>query len=125
MAAIKITELFDARLAVMLAGRIKPVHRAFDDRAFVAMVHDATPGKTYTQRVGIIADAMHRFLPGDYEEAIHVLTRVLGPENPNETGMFRDYYWIMPVGKFIERYGLDHFQLSMDAIAEVTTRNTG
>ena len=31
----------------------------------------------------------------------------------------------MPVGKFVEKYGLDHFLLSMKAIEEITKRNTG
>jgi 3-methyladenine DNA glycosylase AlkC len=51
--------------------------------------------------------------------------RILGPENENETGMFTHFYWLMPVGKFIEKYGLDHFTLSIAAIEEVTKRNTG
>ena len=39
--------------------------------------------------------------------------------------MFTNFYWIMPIAKFVEKYGLDHFQLSMTAIAEITKRNTG
>lgn len=31
----------------------------------------------------------------------------------------------MPVGKFVEKYGLEHFDVSMDMIAEITKRNTG
>ncbi len=125
MATVKITELFDAALAAMLAGKIMPIHSGFDAQAFIAEVDGNTPGKTYTQRIGIIADALHRHLPRDYEESLDVLTRILGPENPKETGMFTNYYWILPIGKYIERYGLDHFHLSMNAIAEVTKRNTG
>ena len=122
---IKITELFGAELAAMLAGKIRPVFPAFNDTAFIAAVERATEGKTYTRRIEIIADELYKFLPRDYPEAVNILTGILGPENPNETGMFKHYWWIMPVGKFIDRYGLDYFELSMDAIAEVTRRNTG
>ena len=31
----------------------------------------------------------------------------------------------MPIAKFVEKYGLDHFDASMDAICEITKRNTG
>ncbi len=49
----------------------------------------------------------------------------MGEENPNETGMFKEYYWLMPVGKYIEKYGLEHFDISIKAIEELTKRNTG
>jgi len=64
-------------------------------------------------------------LPFDFAKSIKILTSILGGENPNETGMFTNYYWIMPIGKFVEKYGLDHFELSIKAIEEITKRNTG
>jgi hypothetical protein len=60
-----------------------------------------------------------------YAEALAILLQILGPENTEETGMFSNFYWLMPVGKFIEIYGLDHFSLSIKAIEKVTKRNTG
>ena len=50
---------------------------------------------------------------------------ILGEENPNETGMFTHYYWILPIGKFVQEYGIEHFERSMKAIEEITKRNTG
>lgn len=50
---------------------------------------------------------------------------ILGPENLNETGMFTNFYWIMPIGKFVQKYGLENLNISLDAIAEITKRNTG
>lgn len=122
---IKITELFGANLAEILAGKIKPVYPMFDDRGFVQAVKTRTIGKTYTQRIEAIADTLHEFLPQDYAKALAILMSILGPENPNQTGMFTHFYWLMPVGKFIERHGLNNFDISMQAIAEVTKRNTG
>ena len=31
----------------------------------------------------------------------------------------------MPIGKFIEKYGIEHFEISINAIEEITKRNTG
>jgi 3-methyladenine DNA glycosylase AlkC len=59
------------------------------------------------------------------ETAVSVLLKILGEENPDETGMFSRYYWILPIGKFVEKFGLDHFDLSIKAISEITKRNTG
>lgn len=122
---IKITELFGANLATLLADKIQPVYPAFDAAAFIAAVDKRTNGKTYTQRIEIIAEELRTFLPGKYIDALGILMHILGPENPNETGMFTNYYWLMPMGKFIEKYGLDDFDASMQAISEVTKRNTG
>jgi len=38
--------------------------------------------------------------------------------------MFKEYYRLMPVGKFIENYGLDDYDVSIKAIEELTKRNT-
>jgi 3-methyladenine DNA glycosylase AlkC len=51
--------------------------------------------------------------------------KILGPENEKETGMFTEGYWIMPIAKFVEKYGVDHFQKSITAIREITKRHTG
>lgn len=122
---IKITELFGANLAELLAEKIKPVYPAFDSKGFIDNVDKRTVDQTYTQRIETIADALQEFLPEDYPKALAILLQILGPENPNETGMFTNFYWLMPVGKFIEKYGLNDFDISMQAIAEVTKRNTG
>lgn len=122
---IKITDLFGANLATILAEKIVVQDPSFDSKHFISAVDTQTANKTYTQRIEIIADALHQFLPPDYPKALAILVAILGDENPNETGMFKNFYWIMPIGKFIEKYGLDHFDLSMRAIAEVTKRNTG
>ena len=54
-----------------------------------------------------------------------MLVGILGPENEEETGMFANYYWIMPIAKYVEKYGIEHFAISINAIAEITKRNTG
>lgn len=122
---IKITELFGANLAALLADKITPVYPDFDSRAFIEAVATRTQGMNYTRRIEIIAEELRNFLPAEYLDALGVLMQILGPENPHETGMFTNYYWLMPVGKFVQLYGLDHFDESMDAIAEITKRNTG
>ena len=38
--------------------------------------------------------------------------------------MFTNGYFLMPIACFVERYGLDHFELSMNALYEITKRHT-
>ncbi|MFC3199346.1 3-methyladenine DNA glycosylase [Parapedobacter deserti] len=120
-----ITEKFGEELAILLADKIAVIAPLFPSELFITDVAESVVRKTYTQRVEIIADKLHDHFPGTYEEALATFINILGPPNPNETGMFTHYYWILPIGKFVEKYGLDHFQLSMAAISEITRRNTG
>ncbi len=64
-------------------------------------------------------------MPDDYPEALQLLLSILGPENPNETGMFKNFWWIGPIAHFVQVNGLEHYDLSMKAIYEITKRNTG
>ena len=73
----------------------------------------------------MIADQLDAHLPGNFDEKYEILEQILGEENPEETGMFTEYYWLMPMAKWIEKYGLNHFKTSMKAIEEITKRNTG
>ncbi|HBH49472.1 MAG TPA: 3-methyladenine DNA glycosylase [Bacteroidales bacterium] len=120
-----ITEYFGRNLAELLSERINPVYPEFDSSNFCAKVEKEIVNKTYTQRIILFAELLYQHLPQNYKHSTHILTSILGDENPNETGMFTNYYWVMPIGKFVEKYGLDEFDISIAAIEEITKRNTG
>jgi len=40
-----------------------------------------------------------------------------------ETGMFNTGYWLMPVARLVEDYGLKHPELSLDLCESITQRN--
>lgn len=120
-----ITEKFGANLAQLLAEKIGKAYPEFNADRFIQDTDKRTVGQTYTQRVATLAELLKNYLPADYKKALPVLMAVLGKENPNETGMFTHYYWILPIGKFVQEYGIEHFELSMKAIEEITKRNTG
>jgi len=122
---ISISDAFGEELAILLSEKIISVHASFPKKEFCKSVRIEVVGKNYTERVGIIADNLKRYLPAQYPEALTILLQILGPENKEETGMFTNFYWLMPVGKFVEKYGLNHFALSIKAIEEITKRNTG
>jgi len=120
-----ITEQFGKDLAKLLSGKISAVWKDFNSKSFISSVGKKCTGKTYTQRIELFADELHSRLPEEYEAALDILLSILGDENPHETGMFTNYYWLIPVGKFVEKYGLDHYDRSIHAIGEITKRNTG
>jgi len=120
-----LAQYFDLSLAKILSSKIKSIHPDFNSRAYHSKIKKEFPGKGYTDLIILHAESLGQYLPQNYEEAISIIINVLGPENPNETGMFKEFFWILPFGKFVELYGLDHFDLSINAIAEITKRNTG
>lgn len=120
-----ITKYFGSNLAALLADKILAVHEDFPKTAYVDAIETKCEPLGYSKRIELHADALHQYLPKDYAAAVGILVSILGEENKNETGMFSEFYWIMPIGKYVEKYGLNHWALSLQAIEEITKRNTG
>lgn len=120
-----ITESFGVDLAKLLGKKIRAVYPSFNFKAYNAAIKKKCVDKTYTQRVVLHAQELRSLLPESYKEALAILMQILGDENPEQTGMFTNFYWLLPVGKFVELYGLDDYSISIKAISEITKRNTG
>lgn len=125
MAFKKLKLWFDAELAQMLADKIESVKPEFKTKAFVKDIDSKVDEHELKARVELIADELYTRLGENYKKGLSTLLKILGPENELETGMFTEYYWVMPIAKFIEKYGMDDFAISMKAIEEITKRNTG
>ncbi|MFT4313159.1 MAG: DNA alkylation repair protein [Candidatus Woesearchaeota archaeon] len=121
----KISEWFDEELATIIGNKIRDVYPSFDTKGYYTQIKKECPQKTYSQRVLLHAQTLQKFLPKPYTQALKIVVAILGPENPNETGMFTEYYWVLPLAKFVEVYGLNHVDISLDAIEEITKRSTG
>ena len=120
-----ITHYFGGQLAELLSEKILQITWDFDSHQYIQSAYEACENLRYTQRIAKHAELLHAFLPQDYVSALDILMGILGPENPNETGMFSEFYWVMPLGKYIELYGLDYFEASMGGIEAITKRGTG
>jgi len=120
-----ITKWFGENLAILLSDKIKPIYSEFDSKAYVSIIKKECQDLSYTKRIELHADILRKLLPESYAQAVEILMQILGHENPNETGMFTNFYWLMPIGKFVEKYGLEDFDISIQAIEEITKRNTG
>ena len=120
-----ITQHFGENLANILSDKILTVYPGFNKQAYVKNIAQHCQNFGYTQRVELHADQLYNFLPKDFNDSSKILISILGEENKKETGMFSEFYWMMPIGKYIEKYGLEYFDQSMLAIQEITKRNTG
>ena len=124
MAYKKLKLWFDEELGKLLADKIGPNHKGFDRSRFVRTIKGQVDPLELKDRVAVIAKAMHWEFNEDTRAGLEAILQSLGPENPNETGMFTNYYWVMPMAKYVEDYGIEHFELSMEALKEITKRNT-
>lgn len=125
MACKKLKYWFDKELAILLGNKISELRPNFNRNRFLKSVEEKVKDLELKDRVEIISDELFVNLGRNYEKGINLLMQILGPENEEETGMFTNYYWVMPIAKFVEKYGLENFELSMKAIEEITKRNTG
>ncbi|SFL92360.1 3-methyladenine DNA glycosylase AlkC [Gracilibacillus orientalis] len=115
---------FDQALAIRLADSIQPYYHSFNRKAIIEFVTREVENKELKARVEVITDALKQHLPSDYEAALAILLQILGPENKTEEGMFTKGYFLMPVAFYVEKYGLDHYDLSFQAMYEITKRHT-
>ena len=125
MAEKKLKDWFDKELAELLSTKIAEKFPSFDKKSFISDVEQGVQDLQLKARLSVFSNNLKTYLPSNYGDAISILISILGEENQKETGMFTEYYWVMPIAKFVEEHGLENFDESIKAIAEITKRNTG
>jgi 3-methyladenine DNA glycosylase AlkC len=107
-----------------IARMIKEVESAFNAEAFLVDALNGYQALELTPRARLIADALGRHLPQDYERAIEILIASLGPklQVAELTGM--DVFVYLPHVFYVAKFGVDHFEASMRAQYELTQRFT-
>lgn len=76
-------------------------------------------------RVLVLAEELRHRLPEDYPTAIGLITDSLGPELREEQGMFTESWYLMPVARFVEEYGIQHPDASLHSLNLITRVHTG
>ncbi|MEV0944673.1 DNA alkylation repair protein [Micromonospora wenchangensis] len=115
---------FNGDAARLIGGKIREVHPDFDVDEYVVEVERRIPGKELKDRVLVLAEGLRSRLPEDYPESVKILLAILGDELAEGEGMFNVSWYLMPVARFVEEYGLDHPEVSLDALVEITKRHT-
>ncbi|GHV03318.1 DNA alkylation repair protein [Campylobacterota bacterium] len=122
---MKIKDYYNADCAKLLSAKIKAVFADFDEDAFIKYVDKSVSDKEFSARMDIFADAFELYLPENYENSIKIFEQILGEELKQETGMFSEGWWLWPVGRYVERHGIENVKISLDFIRELTKRFTG
>lgn len=113
---------------VSLIGRLMSCHWAgFNAIAFENAVLPRLETLELKARAQLIADALHVQLPGDAEDRNRILTAVLHPDPLDHAAAPSDEdgicgWGILPLTMIVGQHGLDAFDSSMAALAEMTKR---
>jgi 3-methyladenine DNA glycosylase AlkC len=94
----------------------------FDASAFVAAALKGYNSLNLMQRAVHIADTLHAHLPRDYAQAIQLLLSSIGPPLNSTEGASMAPFLYLPHTLYVARYGLEHFELSMQAQHALTQR---
>lgn len=122
--AKKLKDYYDIKYLEDLSGLIAAECKQFDRENFLAATKDAVDALEFNQRQELVARALHDSMELDYERTIAVFYKILGPVLKGNSGAFSEGWWLWPIGKYVELYGTDHFQTSIDFSKELTKRFT-
>jgi 3-methyladenine DNA glycosylase AlkC len=75
--------------------------------------------------MNVFVDGFEKYLPNTYEQNIAIFEKILGPELKQETGMFSEGWWLWPIGRYVEKHGIENLNISLGFIKELTKRFTG
>ena len=104
--------LYNKQLISTLCREIKKEYGKFDSVAFTKHVFDSDwDNKELKQRMRHISQALHKFLPGNYQHVLEILKPVSSRCSGFEYMFFQDY---------VELYGLDEYELSIPALEHFT-----
>jgi 3-methyladenine DNA glycosylase AlkC len=112
MAELLKDRFFQLDFLQKLARAIQPIYPAFEEKAFLANVHDKTwQGLELKARMRHISVCLGKMLPTDYEDAIHILTKIADQFTGFDGMIFPD---------FVELFGLNHSETSIKVLAYFT-----
>jgi 3-methyladenine DNA glycosylase AlkC len=104
---------FPREYTARLADAVQQAYPPFDRERFIGLVHDDEwEGRALKARMRHLSHCLHATLPGDYPAALGILRQIVPSFDGLQAMVFADY---------VECYGLEHWELSMPALAFFTT----
>ncbi|MGO4936395.1 DNA alkylation repair protein [Fundicoccus sp. Sow4_H7] len=122
--AKKLKTYYDKNYLEAFAKLLDEASSDFDSESFFQLTLDDIDVFEFMARQNLIAHAIHESLAIGYPECLEVFYSILGPELPNNKDNYNKGYWLWPIGKFVEIYGLDDYAASIAFSKELTKRFT-
>ena len=113
-------EFFNAELVARLAADIKKVWNEFDTKGFEDSLIPSIDTLELKERANLIAHSLHDYLPDDFEVASRIILESIRDNSQDKPFDGLESFYYMPHGNFYAIYGLDHFNISINALYEIT-----
>jgi 3-methyladenine DNA glycosylase AlkC len=120
----QVRDVFNEKAVSQLAGTLASAWHGFDAKGFSQTINAQLRRLSFSERAALIRDSLWEYLPKDFPYALEILLKALPPELPNREVTSFDGFIIMPMNDFVAKYGLDHYDLSMQALYQMTKRFT-
>lgn len=117
-------DFFDEDKVSQIGSDLVAVHPSFDKVGFIDQVMKGLTKLSLTERAWEITEAMWHFLPDDYEEVARIFMKTFALELRSERAEGMKGFYYMPFGNYVAKYGIDHFNVSMGLLREITIRFT-
>ncbi|AKJ26949.1 hypothetical protein [Caldimonas brevitalea] len=119
---------FNAATVAGIARDVAAVHPGFDTSTFVQTCLEGFEACSLMQRVGRVAAGLQRCLPADYRRALPLVLGAMevgaGSTLPARDGGMAAFRFA-PHLQYVAEAGLEHPELSLDALAQMTRHFTG
>lgn len=116
-------------LVRLIAHHITKTLPSFDSPGFEQRVLNALPSLELKERVLLISEALHEYLPIDVNTRYRALKSALHPDDEHHANAESDGdglcgFGIWPLTQLVGSYGLEHFDASLALLKEMTKRGT-
>ena len=122
--ATKLKDYYDVPYLEELAAKISAVMSEFNEKIFFELTKSTVESLEFNQRQELIAKALYEAFTVDYKQVLIIFTKLLGKELRGNSGAFTEGWWLWPFGKYVEMYGDEYFEESIDFSKELTKRFT-
>jgi len=121
-ADFQLREVFNSEVVSFISTSIKNVYSSFNSLEFENQIISKLDVLSFKSRSDLISQMLENFLPTDFPKAASILVESIGPELPISDLSGYDGFYIMPLTRFIARHGMNYFEISMNALYEMTKR---
>ena len=122
--ATKVKDYYNVLYLEELAGKIGAATDKFNKEKFFELTKSSIGELEFNQRQELVAKALHEAFGAKYSDIIAVFTKILGDELRGNSGAFTEGWWLWPIGKYVELYGDEYFDVSIAFSKELTKRFT-
>lgn len=119
----QVRDFFNPKAVTTMGERFKKADATFDMGGFTEFINPKLAALTYSERLQLITEGQEKFLPSHFPVAAKLIIDSLLPAyGSDELENANDRFIVATKAAFIAKNGLDHFDISMNALYEITKR---